>query len=86
MECVYLGAIRKLKLIGQFHERGKAILEGMSVLQDIWDFYSPGVNVADWVGTTWGSIKGNLFSSSESRPWSGSPLTVRTATFSGRTR
>ncbi|CAI4229940.1 unnamed protein product [Auanema sp. JU1783] len=52
VECVDLGRVSKLKIIGNFSKQGEAIMEGLSVLQDIWDCYSPGISVADQVLVT----------------------------------
>ncbi|XGW24640.1 hypothetical protein V3C99_006234 [Haemonchus contortus] len=46
VECVHLGRINGIKIIGDFSEKGQAILEGFSVLQDIWDKHVGSVETA----------------------------------------
>ncbi|VDL65120.1 unnamed protein product [Nippostrongylus brasiliensis] len=46
VECVHLGRINSIKIIGDFSEKGQAILEGFSVLQDIWDKHVGSVQTA----------------------------------------
>ncbi|KHJ92593.1 hypothetical protein OESDEN_07512, partial [Oesophagostomum dentatum] len=46
VECVHLGRISCIKVIGNFTENGQAILEGFSVLQDIWDKHVGSVETA----------------------------------------
>ncbi|EYC24432.1 hypothetical protein Y032_0014g2501 [Ancylostoma ceylanicum] len=46
VECVHLGRINCIKVIGNFSEKGQAILEGFSVLQDIWDKHVGSVETA----------------------------------------
>ncbi|CAJ0595145.1 unnamed protein product [Cylicocyclus nassatus] len=46
VECVHLGRINCIKIIGNFTEQGEAVMEGFSVLQDIWDKHVGSVEVA----------------------------------------
>ncbi|CAJ0930255.1 unnamed protein product, partial [Mesorhabditis belari] len=46
-ECVYLGRIQGIRVIGDFKEKGEAIFEGLAVIQDIWDRRGvQGINMA----------------------------------------
>ncbi|KAK5973910.1 hypothetical protein GCK32_001824 [Trichostrongylus colubriformis] len=45
VECVHLGRINSIKIIGDFSREGKAVFEGFSVLQDIWDKHVGSVEI-----------------------------------------
>uniref|UniRef100_A0A158P6F7 PLAT domain-containing protein n=1 Tax=Angiostrongylus cantonensis TaxID=6313 RepID=A0A158P6F7_ANGCA len=49
VECVHLGRINCIKIIGNFTEKGQAILEGFSVLQELWDKHVGNVQTAGGV-------------------------------------
>ncbi|CAJ0568263.1 unnamed protein product, partial [Mesorhabditis spiculigera] len=53
-ECVYLGRIHGIRIIGEFTEKGEAALEGFATLQEIWDRRGvPGLDMAaEFVATS----------------------------------